>query len=302
MKNSSTAFSSRAYAGVIIITTLVFLALCEYAMRSYVLNNFDHLVTVREATFETKPMAVLGDSHMRSAFYNDSVAYVNFSQGKMSPQAMEAILSEYMTRTELKQVVLEASFQTFSLARERIGTWHFDELFADNPFDNSNPFRLYLFDKNIRIGLDFMWRDYKKQRKKKKTEAAPSWAEISEQKRLQRTQRRFQRQRPMSDFRRSQAYAAYVRMLEALREKSVTICMLRTPLSRNYELLIADDPLVAQAYAEQRRLAGEYGARYVDARELNMSYVDQFFADQDHLNGEGRDIFEPLAMRACGFR
>ena len=71
------------------------------------------------------------------------------------------------------------------------------------------------------------------------------------------------------------------------------------PITVEYQELIRNDKSFLDSETAFKEMAKLYKVKYVDFKEIPLSYDASFFINADHLNEKGRKLFAPLAEEFC---
>ena len=131
-------------------------------------------------------------------------------------------------------------------------------------------------------------------------EARVSWAEVPPESRTVQARTRARLLSPGPDFATGEFAASFRRTLEALTARGASVCVLTTPVSYDFHRFSSADPHVEGARAFMERVAGEYGAQYVDYYTFYARReFDGYFKDMDHLNATGAREFTERVLSTC---
>jgi hypothetical protein len=250
---------------------------------------------------------ILGDSHTFRGFVTRD-DFVNLSGGGSSTQANEIVVREYFRYREPGRVIVGASPQLFNRVRDLAGAQQHDEYFVWN---RGLPFVPYVFEPGVarHVGElldpgDLIARAREAQLRKRPGNAFDAFLQRemlqkSPAERETLAKRIVRKNRPMEGFRTGASWAAYRRTLEWLAARGAEICMIRTAVTPRVEELAEGDERYREAHAALRELARELGARYVDYRDLGVSFGDDLFIDPDHLTARGAELFSGAVIPAC---
>ncbi len=295
MKNLFTAFSNRTYITGILLGIILFIFIAEVFLRTYVIPQ-DNLSRIAVSVYESEKQDVLiGDSQFVYGFPQGLPQFENLSNDGMPVEAMEIILREYYRHNEPSRVIIIAGPQMLAKNRVERGDWGFNDFFKPNVIDH--PFMLYTFEKLVSRNLADLskWTGGMHHEKFKEE----MWEEMEIDERMEITRKRLEIQRPAENFINTRNFNSYYRIIELLKDKNADICLLRMPVSVEYLELTRNDTDYMAAEAAFKEMAGSYGVKYVDFRQIPLSYDSSFFLNSDHLNEKGRKLFATHAGEFC---
>lgn len=330
MRSSSTSNSKLAFLAAFGIPAILFLAGIEVICRE-LLIPFDFQAFRIHAIYTSRnPNAVFGDSHIRAAF-SDIYPFQNGARGGEGARVMEVIVKNFFKFKRPEKVMILASPHIFGVARIKSGVQDYESFFGQHV---NLPFAIYALEKGITrrvpniVELFIKKLDDERWMKGKRSEymrwlrlclkdentrrieeiigtvVKPRdqvtnnyWAALSKEKRTELARKRFQRQRPVENYRETEDFQAYRRTIEFLKDRGAHVCMIRTPVSDEYLELIENDVLVNQVLADFRAIAKEFGVKYLDFRELAIEFAPDMFRNQDHLSPYGRRQYSLRAIK-----
>jgi len=292
MRNLFTSFSSRHYAAGLIIGLLLYIGAAEIVLRTYVVSNHKPARNAVSIYASKNKDIIIGDSHTQNAFKSESPSFTNLSMGGISVEMMEILIKEYYRNRDPHRVIIIASPQMFAQNRIEKGNWGYNKYFKFNMLNP--PFMLYVFEKAVSSNLAIIPDLFKR-----KKDDLVEWEKAGKDDRERRTSARIKEQRPVINFKQTKSFASYLRTLSFLKEKGADVCLLRTPVSQEYQEMTSDDNGFKSADDAFKKMAAQYGFKYVDFKQLPITYDDTIFVNQDHLNSKGSKIFAPLAEKYC---
>jgi hypothetical protein len=295
MKNLFTDFSNRTYIISIIIGVILYIISAEVFLRVYVIPH-DRLSQIAVSVYESENRnVIIGDSQIEYGFPKDYPGFENLSINGMPVETMEIILREYYMHKKPGKIIIIAGPQMLAENRVERGDWGFKDYFKLNTIDL--PFMLYAFEKLVSKNLANMskWTDNKPDEQFKEN----LWEETANDKRIEMSKERMQIQRPVNDFYKTNNFKSYYRLVKLLKEKGAKVCLLRMPISVEYQELIRNDKAFLDSEASFKEMAKLYEVTYVDFKQIPLSYDASFFINSDHLNEKSRKLFAPLAEKFC---
>jgi hypothetical protein len=251
---------------------------------------------------------IIGDSHLYRAFATHD-GFANLSRGGTSPAALEILVAEYFRHRRPGRVIVEAGPQLMRQKTEDWGTQGHERYFGQNRFGLG--FALYVFEPGVTARLAWLLHiprivaqsEFERVRKipgnQMDTRLSRLMVERSPREALAFTQRVIDLSRPVSGVRASNSYAAYRRMLALLQQRGAQMCMITVPESPDFVELAAKDSRYIEGSLALHELATEFGLRYVDSRDLDLSFDATAFVDADHMTARSAETFAPIAIRAC---
>lgn len=314
MKSSSTASSETArspglYLALTLAGVIASLAVAEVVLRVFVVpitGSRAHRVHLVYTASHAD--VVLGDSHLFVPFVN-SERFVNLAAPGSSPQALEIVAREYFRHVEPGRVILEASPQLFRGSMELRRAQRQDEYYTQNI---GLPVNMYVFEPGIVRQLAGLW---SWSAHVEKMEAARLRglragahverrrllrASLSAEDHMMQTAVRVKQNRPMPNVERSESFAAYRRMLDALLQRGARVCMARTPVTRLYLEKAGKDERYVRVETALRNLAAARDVRFVDFEDLGLRLdVVVDFTNPDHLTTRAGERYAARLEAAC---
>lgn len=299
--NLSIASSSRRYVVIVLGLLLTFVGGAEYVSRAYIIPVPNTLAsTVHLMYTETNPDIVLGDSHIYHGFAAEE-EFLNLGMGGISIPRLRNMADHYYMDIPPGKVILQASPQLLGASRLERGNT--EEMFT---LWRHSPVLLYALDpaiggplKRVRSLTDL--RDLKEDigSFERNIEERGAWHTLPTEKREDLTGRRVVWQRPAWNNETQRHLDQYRELIASLKDRGAEICLLRTPTDAFYRESIEGDPDYARAETEFRKIADDFGIKYVDAWDLGMNYTFDLFWNQDHLMPDASRRFSALAKQAC---
>ena len=243
----------------------------------------------------------IGDSHMMNGFEDTPNGFVLLARNGLSVPQISILLREYYRFRPLGRVILEASPQMLVFHPYQKD---FKEFFGFNArFPTPYVFEAGISRQLVEVKDPVtLWRKWEKAvlNGPVKTEGGlKDDSELEDPAIVRWTTERIAYQRPKWEERAQTLLSGYRELLSRLTEAGATVCMLRTPLRRDYLDGVANDEAFSKANAAFRKLASEYSVRYVDFEQLPMAFTVEKFVNADHLNHAGSSEFAPLAVSSC---
>ena len=113
---------------------------------------------------------------------------------------------------------------------------------------------------------------------------------------------RFDTHLPVPDPRDSLAWAYYIELLDFLEARGAEVCILRMPISPEFQGMIHDRPegrRYQTILEDLRGAATARGMNFFDFTEIFPDLPSFYYKNQDHLNDLGHEVFWPAAEAAC---
>ncbi len=309
IKNLFTGFSNRTYIVGIILGLTLYIFITEIFLRVYVIPN-DKLSQIAVSVYESENRdVVIGDSQTVWGFREDYTAFNNLSFDGMPVETMEIILREYYRHKNPNRVIIIAGPQMLAENRVERGDMGFNKFFKVNIINP--PFMMYAFERLVSRNLadlpkwinnmprnKLTWKSGIEEKEREEIEKN-KWEDIKEDTRIEMTRNRIDIQRPVENFHKTRNFNSYYRILDFLKEKNAMVCLLRMPVSVEYQELIHNDAVFLASEAAFKEMARLYEVRYVDFKQIPLSYDASFFINSDHLNEKGSKLFSPIAEKYC---
>jgi hypothetical protein len=295
IKNLFTDFSNRIYIIGMIIGIILYIISVEVFLRIYVIPH-DRLSQIAVSVYESENRnVIIGDSQFEYGFPKDYPGFENLSINGLPVETMEVIIREYFRHKKPGKIIIIASPQMLAKNRVERGDWGFKDFFKLNTIDT--PYMLYAFETLVSRNLAniFKWADNKPQEQYKEN----LWEEITVEKRTEMSKKRMIIQRPVDDFFKTNNFKSYYRLLKLLKEKEAKVCLLRMPYAVEYQAVIRNDKAYLDSETAFKEMAKFFEVKYVDFKQIPLSYDASFFINSDHLNTKGRKLFAPLAEEFC---
>ncbi|MFC3195046.1 hypothetical protein ACFODZ_12410 [Marinicella sediminis] len=301
-QNLSTGFSKR-HLYMVLLMVLTFLVTTEWFLRSYIVTIPKSVPQRIHMVYSSdSPDVAVGDSHIYRSFIDQDL-YLNLGRGGSTIPVIDLFIRNYFKYRMPGKVIVEASPQFISEIHLQ---WHDKN---HHQFFNINHWlipKLYVFEKGIAQEIirladpehatDVIFRRWPDEMKKSRY-----WSTtIDPQERLDKTRSRVDFQQPLYGSPAAENYfRIYQEMLEFLQAKGARICVLRTPVDPNYLAMIASRDPYQKTISRFKDIAKSLGLKYVDFRELDMSFEFAAFINQDHLMPDQSRQFVELADQAC---
>jgi hypothetical protein len=295
MKNLSIGFSNKTYIVGLIVGVIVYLVGAELFLRICVIPE-DRFSQVAVSVYDSEKRDVLiGDSQFEYGFPENYSVFEKLSFKGMPVETMEIILKEYYRHRKPDKIIIIANSQMLANNRVERGDWGFKEFFKLNTIDL--PFMIYAFESLVSRNLSDIpkWLHLKPSQEYKDN----MWEETEEDTRIEITRSRIEIQRPVKNFQETKNFKSYYKILTLLKEKNAVVCLLRMPVSVEYQELIRNDNDFLASEEAFKKMARLFEVKYVDFRQIPLPYNASFFINSDHLNEKGRRLFAPLAEKYC---
>lgn len=128
-----------------------------------------------------------------------------------------------------------------------------------------------------------------------------SWANFPAEYRDILTLSRVFEQNPRPGFDAEEAARAYERALRFLRDRGARLCLVRTPVTEKF--LTYSKTIPGENYTAFERyikaVSQDMGVPFFDQSQINLSFDDARFVNQDHLNYDGHAAYWPLVKEKC---
>ncbi|HFD87844.1 MAG TPA: hypothetical protein ENJ35_09245 [Gammaproteobacteria bacterium] len=304
MSNSFTGSSDKIYVVTFIVIVLVSVVAFEFLARQYIvaLPRSEAHRAKQIYSSDTGRVAI-GDSHVYRGFILSN-GITNLGKRGTSIQVMDSVLRLYYRLHKPGQLVIEASPQLLNEKNKsnRVVTNGYKSRFF--------PPLLYIFEPVIssdlaRIFDGFRFRENiakltaEKKMQEKDRYNSIRWDSVPVRRRLKRAFRKTEQQTPVWTKKENPVLQEYRQLLDYLLEKGVQVCMLRTPVSKEYLSVTDNNPDYMLAETEFRALATGVGVKYVDFQDIGISWVPEMFINQDHITPEASRIFSKKVWDAC---
>jgi len=256
---------------------------------------------------------VAGDSHV--GLRERHPPYVFLGRGGITPWELEQALRSYFRDRPVGRVMIEVGPQ--QVAANRQFEWR--SLARNSLVRQFLPFDVYLFEPElVSVAEQRVTGLFKRAAKSAGRPAKPSrkkpearenrreqaaYAAWPEEVRALRMLNRASEQRPVDNFEVSVAWQAQERMIRRLKTAGGEVCLIRTPLTREYQQRMTETA-EEWGFARYRRaietLAKELEVPYVDYLDLGLGDMPLVnFKNQDHLSPRGDRVYWPAVEKAC---
>ncbi len=304
MLNLSTGLFKRPYWLTLTIAAVVFVIISESLLRLFVIVIPNTEAYRANSVFWGSSQKVaIGDSHIYRGFIL-SEDVTNLGRGGTSIYELDSILRYFYEWRKPGQLVIEASHQFFSVKNK------LSRITGEGYKPDSPPPLMYIFEpvyatqlKQIYEGLTIPSNLKKLSKKRKSNEndktTTKNWDDINNDDRIERTKRRAKKQRPVWDKEAYFLLNKYEKLISHLKNKGVSICLLRTPLSKEYIDIydnFNDFRMATQYFMD---IASKNSINYVDFQELGMVWNDRMFLNQDHITPQTSIFFSQKVWDKC---
>lgn len=297
MKSSSTGSSSRAYVIGLLGATVVTLAILEVLLRLYIVPIPNTTPNRVHKVYTAKGNdVVIGDSRVYYAYPAEYMGFVDLSRDATTIAMTEILVREYFRHRRPGRVILQASPHRIREYDPR----GYDKYFGLNV---GLPVVPYVFELGVTHSIGKLFdmqalAAFRKEREEVRHLGA-EWAQKSEAERLRLTRNRVVGQRPLRSESVDRNPRAYVRTIHFLQDRGARVCLVRMPISKEYQTLIEGDEAFDEAVAFFETSARNNRIPYVDFRALPMDYDADVFVNQDHMTAQAGRRFFSLVEQAC---
>lgn len=301
IQNFSIDSSKKFLITFFILITLLLIGF-ELFLRDYV-TTIPKSVSKRvyDVYYNQSQNVVVGDSHVYRGFI-DQDEFVNLGKGGTTIPVMDLLIRNYFKHREPNKVIIEASPQLLSEIHLQWKDKNHKNFFLLN-----QPWlpKLLMFEPGVTQELAAfkdlkMWSKLINKSWPNEMKKGDYWARMSNKERLIKTKSRVEFQTPLIDSKESEEYLKiYNEMLNFLLAKGADLCMLRTPVDGNYLALIEENLLYQKTIHQFKNIAEKKNIKYIDFRELEMSFGFDEFINQDHLMPHVSNEFSLLVDNAC---
>lgn len=297
MKNLFTASSSRAYLIGLLAVPIVALVILEVLLRVYIVpipnttpNRVHKVYTAKGGD------VVVGDSQIYYAYQSSDQSFVNLGQGGTSIATLEILIREYFRHRKPGRVILQAAPHRIRPYKPR----NYDRFFSQNI---GLPFVPYVFEPGVTYSIDKLFdpaglANLRREKENTRTQAA-AWARKTQEERWEQALERVRWQRPIWAASSVQSIKSYLSTIRFLLDRGAQVCLLRMPVSQEYQALIEGDEHFDKALTFFESTAKHAGIPYVDFRDLPMRYDANIFINPDHLTATAGKRFFALVEPAC---
>mgnify|MGYP000698827952 CR=1 FL=1 len=295
--------SGKVFVAIVVVLAVGLLVALEYGVRTFrsFIDDRDANYVLRVLT-EPGKNVIIGDSHLIPVGRPDG--WVNFARAGLAPPEGARILAARHKFVGIDRVVIESGPQILMDARQ----FEFRALPPETLTRQIFPEPVMIFEPSILdAALDTVVREatsvvstaHAEGRKKKSGKKKKS-ADTPEARRAFATGRVL-KQNPAADYDRSLAWHRHWDIVEALTDAGVQVCLVQTPVMAGYLKTAGtlDGALYFPALAALTAEAERRNIRYIEADELAMVYPDKLFANADHLNRRGGEVFWKEVEAAC---
>lgn len=298
--NSST-FSFRHWLKVFWVTwvliVVLFLFSSELLIRIKV-EPHDNFEEHRRLFFNSnKSNTVFGDSHGAQGFTGEE-DFVNLSYPSESVDIIDSKIRLYYAHRAPKKIVLQADPHLFSEYRIKENVKDYIR-----SFENSSPPILQILTPRHRKFLFLYWKAlFSGSDFKSRFHINPDGSQEEDATQAQKEQNadlqdRVRLQSPQKNFQISPSIVTYQKILEYLKERKATVCLVTFPVSSRYSEEAGRFPEFEEARQWFQRMASQYGFIYAN-------YWDSFkdpnlFLNEDHLNFESARMLTEKILADC---
>lgn len=307
MNSSTSSFEGyfRTYFFTLVGLLFISALATEWLVRSQVEPNdalfrhlqFFHAARSRDVAF--------GDSHTANGFAATG-GFLNLAFPGENVQAITRKLSIYVKGKPPGRVVLQADphmFAAYQLDKDMGYMEHLEQPASKKAFGLEE---IRMLNSYHRPKLLAYWVSFLKTGELHSKSATnnsgwlPSngrWDRMTLAKRVTQARWRADLQRPMDNFEKHPAAAAYRETILALVSLGWQPCLVEYPASREW-LNSAQSPNFERARAWFRAVAADAGVNYLEYRAVFRDRLD-LFSNQDHLNPIGAAQFTAAVIEAC---
>ncbi len=279
---------------IFIIPLFIFTAsaiFIEYSLRTAFSLDSYFTKAIVNARLGAVSCAIFGDSHGAASFRDELTNCHNFSAGGMSLQQISDSLESVSQTNQLNRIVLTFGPQLFSAGRVHNRSRIFRDIAKEfTPFPNPLVVQPLMFDR---------WRVWLFQQLHHSTEVnARDWGDLNPAAQQRAVNVRLQLQQPMAGYSSSDTFTQLTRLVEQAVEQGIQVCLVRTPVTVEYEQALSPilDSAIWVDMVEQLRRSG---AKVLDFRSLGLTFDATKFKNEDHLNEAGAIVFAQTAADYC---
>ncbi|PCI56257.1 MAG: hypothetical protein COB36_05635 [Alphaproteobacteria bacterium] len=310
----------------------LFLVIClallcsEIVIRGYVMTYHRLAQQVYTILNEDKAGVIIGDSHTKAAFTNLPENFANLSVEGMNVLMFDSVVRSYASRNRIEKIIILASPHIFSQYRIDGNVGIYASLpvraldWRDDIYVFNNVYQAALHDtvkwkilnvlqaKNP-IGLlktrvmQALHLSPPRVKAEEQRRGRVLWAEQSMSQKTEKTVRQLRDHAPAEDFQNHMFAIRYKEMISNLMNSGAQICLVRPPVSEIYNRIYADKFSMAPMERFFEGIVKDEGRgghiKYVDYRDLGISFADDVLINTDHLNEQGAQIYTPAIMKAC---
>lgn len=286
------------YLYVFAVAVLGFLlaaAFIEYNLRHHFVQSSYYAKGLLMARAGKVDCVIVGDSHGAASFRDEVSGCQNLAAGGMGFVQIQDVLHSVLQVNQPKLVLMTFGPQLFSPERVHNTSRIFSSIAQDwTPLPNPLVVQPLLFDR---------WLQQHIQRLRGRSQGnngfnEKHWGTVPKAKQQQNMLLRLSKQQPAEHFHQSKTMHAVSGFIQLLRSRGIAVCIVRTPVVDAYDALLSGVLMRPQWQYVIEQLQ-QSGATVVDYRQLKATWPDQLFANEDHLNPRGAQIFAPLAFDLC---
>lgn len=294
--------SFKKYSIIILILVLIFFIFLEIYLRLFIIS-IPRTTPKLIHDIYTKPAdtVAIGDSQIYRSFIN-SPDVLNLGRRGMPIPAVKIALNNYIKVHNPSQIIIQASPQLFSQPQLNRG----DENFS-NYFNLINsPIKAYIFEKgvtqyinSINSLIEFM-NTILKPETDRLLNYQYHWSKINSENKFKSVKARVEHHKPIMKSQKSLNFQnEYDNLIKTIVQKNITLCMVKPPVVSLYHSESTKYKSYAVSDNYFNKIAKKYGVKYIKSSDLEVTFSDRMFINQDHLNEDGSFLYSIHIYNAC---